>query len=84
MIIMGDFNAGWGTNSPIKTLTKALDLKAYKPERKGMVTFPMTKKRIDWIVISREMDFLDYRVLPDSVSDHKGVLADLIWHADRD
>jgi len=83
MIIMGDFNAGWRAKSPIKTLAEALNLKAYKPEEKGHTTFPMTHKRIDWILISGEMDFLNYRVLPDTVSDHKGVLADLIWQSER-
>ncbi len=84
LIIMGDFNSGWGTKSPIRTLAEALNLKAYKPEKKGIATFPMTNKRIDWIMISREMDFLNYQVLPDSVSDHKGVLADLIWQSEGD
>ena len=82
LIIMGDFNSGWGTKSPIRTLTAALDLKIYKPEENGVATFPLTNKRIDWILISRELDFLNYRVLPDSVSDHKGVLAELTWSSE--
>ena len=79
---MGDFNSGWETKSPIRTLAAALDLKTYKPEEVGIATFPLTNKRIDWILISREMDFLNYRVLPDSVSDHKGILAELIWQSE--
>jgi endonuclease/exonuclease/phosphatase family metal-dependent hydrolase len=78
---MGDFNAGWGEKSPLRTLAEALVLKAYKPNEKGNATFPMTNKRIDWILISNEMDFLSYQVLPNSISDHKAVLAELIWRS---
>ncbi|MBU3915607.1 endonuclease/exonuclease/phosphatase family protein [bacterium] len=79
LIIMGDFNSGSGKKSPLRTLITELDLKVYKPKENKVATYPLTNKRIDWILISREMDFLNYRVLPDSVSDHKGVLVELIW-----
>ena len=82
LIIMGDFNSGWRVKSPMEVLATKLDLKTYKPEENEIATFPLTNKRIDWILISREMDFLSYQVLPDSVSDHKGVLAQLSWQSE--
>ncbi len=77
-IIMGDLNAGWnGGTSALHLLVEALDLKTYRPHDKKLVTFPKFNERLDWILVSREFDFVSYKVLPDPVSDHLGVIAEL-------
>ena len=78
VIVMGDFNCSFtGREDTLRTFIKALDLKAYKPEHEEMATFPRTGKRLDWILISKELDFVSYSVLPDPVSDHFGVIAEV-------
>ena len=77
-IIMGDLNAGWnGGTSALHLLVEALDLKTYRPHDENLVTFPKFNERLDWILVSREFDFVSYKVLPDPVSDHLGVVAEL-------
>lgn len=77
-IILGDFNTDWSKeDSPVKKLCAALDLKAYDPNQRGHSTFPLTGKRIDWILIDKGMEFLNYRTLEENISDHLGVLADI-------
>ena len=80
VIIMGDFNCDWSKeSSPVRILCRELELKAYKPEKNtGQITFPYLKQRLDWILISGELTFASHRVLPDVVSDHLGVVAELV------
>lgn len=81
IIIMGDFNCEWESassaqNSSVVTyIARRLNLNAYKPDSKSMQTFPLYQTRIDWILISKEFSFIEYRVLPDKLSDHLGVMA---------
>ena len=76
LIVMGDFNCQWtDRQSPMRTLVADLGLKAYRPKSKEMGTFPKLNKRLDWILISEELEFVSYAVLPDAVSDHRGVIA---------
>jgi len=76
LIIMGDFNCEWtGKDRSLRTLAKELDLVAYKPTAEDMPTFPKLKKRLDWLLVSPELEFVEYRTVPDAVSDHRGVVA---------
>ena len=34
-------------------------------------------RRLDWILISTDLDFISYAVWPDVVSDHLGVVAEI-------
>ncbi len=78
IVLMGDFNTEWKhEKSAIKLIAQELSLKAYHPTDNGLVTFPSRNKRIDWILISDRIRFVSYRVLPDVVSDHRVVLAEL-------
>jgi len=78
MIVMGDFNADWGgEDSAVRQVAEALSLKAHNPENKGQVTFPYRNKRLDWILVSSGLEFREYRVVSDAVSDHRGVIAEL-------
>jgi endonuclease/exonuclease/phosphatase family metal-dependent hydrolase len=77
LIVTGDFNNSWQENSTVRQICQALTLSAYNPEAPGLDTFPALGERLDWILVSPGIAFRSYRVLPDSVSDHRGVLADL-------
>jgi len=77
VILMGDFNSGWQENSTVSHISQALDLTTYRPEETGLETFPALGKRLDWILVSAGIAFRSYTVLPASLSDHRGVLAEL-------
>lgn len=70
LIIMGDFNCQWPKrDGPLKTLACELNLHAYRPESKTLKTFPVFKTRLDWILISHNLRFTQYEVLPERLSD---------------
>lgn len=76
VILMGDFNAGSDSNA-IKSLIELLDLKAYKFKRNGLVTFSRFNKRFDWILISKDLEYISYEVLPDKISDHNAIISEI-------
>lgn len=77
-IVMGDFNSSWDNeNSSVKNLCSLLKLKAYRPDEKTPVTFPLSGRRIDWILVSDNLDFRSYRVLDDMISDHLAVFGEI-------
>jgi len=78
LILMVDFNSEWNDErSPLRILADGLDLIAFRPEAKEMETFPFTKRRMDWILISSELEFSSYAILPDTLSDHFAVAAEV-------
>ncbi|MGB5178993.1 MAG: endonuclease/exonuclease/phosphatase family protein [Gammaproteobacteria bacterium] len=78
MIVMGDFNADWGTSeATVRLIASELALNAYDPDGKGQATFPDRNKRLDWILVSSGIEFREYQVVSDAVSDHRGVIAEL-------
>lgn len=77
LIVTGDFNNDWQADSAVQHICQALALQAYRPEAPGMETFPRLGARLDWILISPELAFRSYQVMPEAVSDHRGVLATL-------
>lgn len=79
MIVMGDFNADWGgKDSVVRLIAGELALNAYDPAAKGQITFPFRNKRLDWILVSSGLEFREYQVVADAVSDHRGVIAELV------
>ncbi|HDY81926.1 MAG: hypothetical protein DRQ65_03750 [Gammaproteobacteria bacterium] len=81
LIIMGDFNADWSSNdSPVRQLANAMGLRAFRPTTQEFSTYKGVK-RLDWILISDELKFIDYAVLPNIVSDHLAVVAKIGWEA---
>jgi len=79
LIIMGDLNSEWQLqNSSVQYLSQELALSAYGPEQADLDTFPAFGERLDWILVSPELKFRSYRVLADVVSDHRGVVAELV------
>jgi endonuclease/exonuclease/phosphatase family metal-dependent hydrolase len=79
LIVMGDFNSRWDQKSShVQQLVQALELTAYEPQNDLLGTYKKTDgKRLDWILVSRDLTFSRYEVLPDIVSDHLAVYAEL-------
>lgn len=78
LVLMGDFNCGFcRKDGTLRRLSTELGLAAHAPEARDMASFPLRNKRFDWIMISSEFTFLDYRTLPDVLSDHRAVVATL-------
>ncbi|MHC4732089.1 MAG: endonuclease/exonuclease/phosphatase family protein [Planctomycetota bacterium] len=73
LILLGDLNLEWGDT--LRHLADALDLKAFAPDATDLATFQ--DRRLDWILISRELEFVRYAVVPDALSDHRAVVADV-------
>jgi endonuclease/exonuclease/phosphatase family metal-dependent hydrolase len=42
-----------------------------------MRTYVSRDRRFDWIMISNELEFVSYKVLPDIISDHLAVVAEV-------
>lgn len=78
VIVMGDFNTDWqDKDSALRYIAHELSLNPYEPENTNLDTFPTFGERLDWILVSPGIRFQSYRVIPDVVSDHRGVVAEL-------
>jgi endonuclease/exonuclease/phosphatase family metal-dependent hydrolase len=79
MILMGDFNADWNHDaSTVRFIANELGLSAYRPEAEGLETFAFRNKRLDWILVSGGLEYNSYSLVSDVVSDHRGVVAELV------
>lgn len=80
IIILGDFNSEWFSDgSVVKQLADTAHMKVYQPDAKHLQTYRKRGTRLDWILISNELDFVNYEVLPDVISDHQAVIATIGW-----
>ena len=79
LIVMGDLNSRWDQKrSHVQQLSELLDLTAYEPQNDLLGTYKKTDgKRLDWILVSSDLTFSRYEVLPDIVSDHLAVYAEV-------
>ena len=79
IVITGDMNCTSQKEETIPSLMKGLDLHAFEPESTSHDTFPVwnPKRRIDWILPSRLLRFIDHAVHHDVATDHAGVFARL-------
>jgi endonuclease/exonuclease/phosphatase family metal-dependent hydrolase len=80
LIIMGDMNCEMAEKEDsLNMLCSELNLHAWEPSSKSIPTFSSKKpkKRLDWILISEELEFISCRTIPDKVSDHLGVIAEI-------
>ena len=78
LVLMGDFNTDWQTDdSSLKYLAESLGLQVFRPHAEGLATYGDKGARLDWILVSPELEFRNYYVVPDVVSDHYAVAADI-------
>ncbi len=78
LVVLGDFNCEW--NERKRSLDRLRQELALRPcDATGNATFPSWRPlvRLDWILVSEELDFASYDTLPDRLSDHLGVVADV-------
>lgn len=79
MIVMGDLNTDWHQeDSTVHLIADELDMNVHSPDVQGLETFPLSGKRLDWILLSGELEFSSYRVVSDVLSDHRGVVAEVV------
>ena len=77
MIIMGDFNSDWSADEQVvRALAERADLHVYRPDADDLATYS-GNKRYDWILISKQLEFVSLEVLPDILSDHSVVVAEI-------
>jgi endonuclease/exonuclease/phosphatase family metal-dependent hydrolase len=75
---MGDFNCEWSERRrSLELLRRELRLRPVAGT--AYATFPSWRPlvRLDWILVSEELAFSSYRTLPDRLSDHLGVVAEI-------
>ncbi len=75
-VVMGDLNCDWRERGgTLRLLSDLLGVQPHEPEaHEGHGTF-RGRARLDWVLTTPSVGVLDYRVLPDRVSDHRAVLA---------
>ena len=81
LLVLGDFNCQWeGREDTLQLLAGQLGVRPYRPASGELFTFPSRRprKRLDWILASRDLDFRSYQVLPDRLSDHLPVVAEVV------
>lgn len=80
LVILGDLNCEWGgEDDSLRRLAYELNLQPQSPESSELATYRLGRKkwRIDWILVSPQLRVKRYEVLPDKVSDHFAVLAEI-------
>jgi endonuclease/exonuclease/phosphatase family metal-dependent hydrolase len=82
MIVLGDLNSDWSSDDSVVTeLAHRCGMQVYQPLAEGMGTYPSSGRRLDWVLISNDLEFLHHEVLPHMVSDHHAVVADIGFKA---
>lgn len=79
IVVVGDLNCCWQWEPrSMRLLMETLGLEAFEPEATAP-TFPSKRpiRRLDWVLVSRELTYDGYHTLPIPLSDHLGVVADL-------
>ena len=78
LIIMGDFNEEWDNEeSVVQALVNEAGMQAFQPESGDHASYK--DKRLDWILISEQLEFTGHRVITEQVSDHRLVVAEVRW-----
>lgn len=79
LVVLGDLNCCWHYEPrSMELLVEKLSLRAHEPES-WVPTYPARRprRRIDWILVSPELDFSGYHTVQVPLSDHLFVVADL-------
>lgn len=78
VVVLGDFNADWDDeDSAIRDIVDRGKLKVFQPEREGLGTYKSGKHRLDWVLVSYDLEFVTYEVPQVNLSDHQPVLVKL-------
>lgn len=79
LVVLGDFNSAWNDDgSAVRSLAEALGLRPYAADAASAGTYKaLSGERYDWVLISADLDYAEYRTLADVVSDHLAVYAEL-------
>lgn len=78
VIILGDFNSDWFADEKVlRQLTEKSGFHVYRPQARDLGTYPSSNRRLDWILISRELEFRNLTILPEILSDHFAVIAEI-------
>jgi endonuclease/exonuclease/phosphatase family metal-dependent hydrolase len=78
MIVLGDLNSDWSSDDSVVTdLAHRCGMHVYQPMADDLGTYPATGRRLDWVLISDDLEFLHHEILPQMVSDHHAVVADI-------
>ena len=76
LILMGDLNADWvGGDPTVRHIASTLGLHPYRPDSLALGTYRPSGRRLDWILISKDLVFHEYRVIREKLSDHFAVSA---------
>ena len=78
LVVLGDFNCEWTERRRCLDRLRR-ELRLVPVDRPGHATFPSWRPlvRLDWILVTEELDFASYETLPDRLSDHLGVVAEV-------
>jgi endonuclease/exonuclease/phosphatase family metal-dependent hydrolase len=52
-------------------------MQVYRPMAADLGPYPSSGRRLDWVLISDDLEFLNHEILPHMVSDHHAVVADI-------
>lgn len=78
LIIMGDFNSEWlAEEYLVQNTAETSRVHVYQPASNDLNTYK--DSRLDWILLSRRLDFATYGVEQKMLSDHKAVRANIVW-----
>ena len=73
-IIMGDFNSDMEASS-LAAFMEKMELSTWEKDNEAIITFPALAARLDWILISKDFEIVQQKLLSDLVSDHRIVKA---------
>ncbi len=79
-VIAGDMNCGLSSKeTSLRSFVNNLELNVPEPKNRNTATSPSwnPNKRIDWVFVSKEMNFISYKTLQQKVSDHLAILAEI-------
>lgn len=81
LVVMGDMNTGYGdAKRGVGLLAAEAMLEAWRPrERTPTYSMSLPLVRFDWILTSPELRIVSQETLPDRVSDHAAVVAQVGW-----
>jgi endonuclease/exonuclease/phosphatase family metal-dependent hydrolase len=78
IVLMGDFNSEWlAEEYLVEHTVNTSRLHVYKAASDNLNTYK--DKRLDWIMLSRRLDYSSYATKQQMLSDHKAVVADVHW-----